>query len=887
MNDPVAALRQALAGRYVIERELGQGGMATVYLAQDVRHDRRVALKVVRPDLAAILGGERFLAEIKTTANLQHPHILSLFDSGEAGGLVWYVMPYVDGESLRDRLRREKQLPVEEAVRIAREVADALQHAHGHGIVHRDIKPENILLHGGHALVADFGIALAASRSEGGARMTETGMSLGTPQYMAPEQAMGEREISPRADVYALGCVLYEMLVGEPPFTGPTAQAIVAKVMTAEPPSPAAVRRTVPPEVDAAVLQALEKLPADRFASAAEFAAALVGGAATVRRPAGRSSRRPVVPPVRPIHGAIGVAALALAALLGWLARRPPALPEPTRVRVVMTPDSNAPAAAHECCSPAVEISPDGRYIAYIARLGGVLAVYVRDRDGFEPRVVYPEGAKAPFFSPDGERMGLVGGVTGTVSSRTMLVTGSIEGHSWSPVTAFPGTDPTGIAWASDGTIVLADLTTTGLMRVPAEGGAPEVFTRPDTAAGEERHLAPHFVPEVNGILFTIWMRAGGPAEARIALASLADGRVRVIGRGLRPQYTRAGYLVSATPDGAILAQRMDLRSGTADGAPIRIAEGVSVRGQWTADYAVSREGTLVYDVGHAEATVNLVGLSGETRHVPLDVEGVRHWDNPRFSPDGRYVVAAGQVEGIHQAFVLDLERGTSLRHTFEGNTEFIDWTPDGRRLVFVKAGTKLAEQAADRSGSERIVWEGDGSILGRVSVRGDWIAVGRSAPGQGGTGSDILVLRRDSAAPRTYLATRFEEVAPTISPDGRWLAYVSNETGRPEVYVGAFPDAAAGRRLVSTRGGAEPQWSADGRTLYYRARGGVLVAHEVQAAPELLVGPARQLFAAIYDESGDAADYDVHPDDDRFVMVTTRPVGSRLVWILNAVPAR
>src|SRR5512134_756080 len=256
MTDPVAALRQALAGRYVIERELGQGGMATVYLAQDVRHDRRVALKVLRPELSAILGAERFLQEIKTTANLQHPHILSLFDSGEADGLVFYVMPYVEGESLRDRLRREHQLPVDDAVRIAREVADALQHAHGHGIVHRDIKPENILLHGGHALVADFGIALAASRGEGSSRMTETGMSLGTPQYMAPEQAMGEREIGPRADVYALGCVLYEMLVGEPPFTGPTAQAIVAKVMTAEAPSPAAVRRTVPPEVDAAVMQA-------------------------------------------------------------------------------------------------------------------------------------------------------------------------------------------------------------------------------------------------------------------------------------------------------------------------------------------------------------------------------------------------------------------------------------------------------------------------------------------------------------------------------------------------------------------------------------------------------------------------------------------------------
>src|SRR5690349_7754379 len=209
--------------------------MATVYLAHDVRHDRHVALKVLRPELSAIVGAERFLAEIKTTAHLQHPHILSLFDSGEADGLVYYVMPYVEGESLRDRLEREKQLPVDEAVRIAREVADALDYAHRHGIVHRDIKPENILLQGGHALVADFGIALAASRSEGSARITETGMSLGTPHYMSPEQAMGARDISARADVYALGVTLYEMLTGDPPFTGSTPQAIVARVLTEAP----------------------------------------------------------------------------------------------------------------------------------------------------------------------------------------------------------------------------------------------------------------------------------------------------------------------------------------------------------------------------------------------------------------------------------------------------------------------------------------------------------------------------------------------------------------------------------------------------------------------------------------------------------------------------
>ena len=275
MTDALTRLTTALTDRYAIERELGAGGMATVYLAHDVRHDRPVALKVLRPELAAILGGERFLKEIRLTANLQHPHILGLHDSGEADGLVYYVMPYVEGESLRQRLEREHQLPVEDAIRIATEVAGALDYAHRHGVIHRDIKPENILLHDGSALVADFGIALAASRSDGGTRLTETGMSLGTPHYMSPEQAMGEREITAKSDVYALGCVIYEMLSGEPPFTGPTAQAIVARVMMEQPRSLTLQRHSIPPHVEAAVNRALEKLPADRFASAAQFAEAL------------------------------------------------------------------------------------------------------------------------------------------------------------------------------------------------------------------------------------------------------------------------------------------------------------------------------------------------------------------------------------------------------------------------------------------------------------------------------------------------------------------------------------------------------------------------------------------------------------------------------------
>ena len=268
-----ARLESALADRYRIERQLGEGGMATVYLAQDLKHNRQVAIKVLKPELAAVVGADRFLAEIETTANLQHPHILPLFDSGEADGFLFYVMPYIEGETLADRIAREKQLPVDEAVRIATSVANALQAAHEEGIVHRDIKPGNILLSRGEPLVADFGIALAVGA--GGARLTETGLSVGTPYYMSPEQATGDQAIGPSADIYALACVIFEMLVGEPPYPGNTAQAVLGKIIQGLPVSATAARKTVPANVDAAIRKALEKLPADRFTRAANFGAAL------------------------------------------------------------------------------------------------------------------------------------------------------------------------------------------------------------------------------------------------------------------------------------------------------------------------------------------------------------------------------------------------------------------------------------------------------------------------------------------------------------------------------------------------------------------------------------------------------------------------------------
>src|SRR5688500_15883704 len=355
----IAQLSAHLAGRYTIDREIGEGGMATVYLARDLRHDRRVALKVLKPELAAVLGVERFLSEIRVTANLQHPNLLPLFDSGEANGLLFYVMPFVEGESLRARLDREKQLPVEEATRIAVAVASALQYAHTQGVIHRDLKPENILLQSGQPVVADFGIALAVSNA-GGARITQTGLSLGTPQYMSPEQATGDR-VDARSDIYSLAAVTYEMLAGEAPHTGKTAQAIIARVLTEQPRSLRSARPQLPEHVEVAVTKALSKLPADRWASASQFADALQGKLALDHRTMAtlRTSRRSRFQD--PVFLAVLLTAVLGMAFGAWSLSRRRTSEEASTIRFQLTfPEGEALTTA-----ASIALSPDGRAIVY------------------------------------------------------------------------------------------------------------------------------------------------------------------------------------------------------------------------------------------------------------------------------------------------------------------------------------------------------------------------------------------------------------------------------------------------------------------------------------------------------------------------------------------
>ena len=367
-------LATALEDRYRVERELGQGGMATVYLAQDLKHDRQVALKVLKPELGAVLGSERFLTEIKITARLDHPHILTLLDSGAGDGVLYYVLPFVRGESLRVLLNRETQLGVDEALAITRQIASALDYAHRQGVVHRDIKPENILIHEGEAMLTDFGIALAIKEA-GGSRLTETGLSLGTPQYMSPEQATGDRQLDARSDLYSLAAVLYEMLTGEPPMTGPTVQAVIAKLLTEMPTRIRTVRGTVPEGVDNAVAKALAKVPADRYATAGDFAKAL--------DPPEPDRLRQWLGESRP-RVWITVAAAAACALLAWgwvaLRQRPAVEAEP--VQITFTGNADVPA-----------ISRDGRRLAFVTRDCDsadtcMRTIVVQDLDGVARSVV-------------------------------------------------------------------------------------------------------------------------------------------------------------------------------------------------------------------------------------------------------------------------------------------------------------------------------------------------------------------------------------------------------------------------------------------------------------------------------------------------------------------
>jgi serine/threonine-protein kinase len=850
-------LQTALADRSSIERALGEGGMATVYLAHDKRHDRHVALKVLRPELAAVIGPQRFLQEIKTTANLQHPHILGLIDSGEVRGLLWYVMPFVRGESLRDRIREEKQLPIQETVRLASEVASALDYAHRQGVIHRDIKPENILLHDGHALVADFGIALAASKA-GGARMTETGMSIGSPQYMSPEQAMGDREITARSDVYALGCVTYEMLVGAPPFNGPTAQAVVARMLTVDADPPSATRKTIPPHVEAAVLQALEKVPADRFASAADFAAALAN-------PAFTSTRAKVSLPLRQQVSAKAWLPWALffaaAATIAFDLLRPTQAlpPAPVQRFDILLPNE---AAYDGIILTAMSLSHDGTMLAYNGQdNSGHRRLYLRALGRSEPvAVAGSDGGQYPFFSPDARWIAFR---MGTRIVRTPVAGGAAETLCESKGAAI-GT------WTESDVIVIADLV--GLRQC---GPGGRVTTLLASGPGES-FFFPHALPRDRGVLFTI-QRDSLSELAALELRSKKMTRLGIIGSD--PRYVDTGHLVYASPDGLVRAVPFDLRRLAPNGEPTILPEQVYVD-FGVAQMALSRNGIIVRAPSSSPPrSLELVDRSGRSERLH---PRIGTFDDPRFSPDGRRIAFSMDAN----IWVLDRVQGTLVRLSTDSAADRPAWSPDGQRVIYVRETGRTTDLRMTMANSS-----GSAVSLPRTRQLEPWEVLftpdGRSVVARtvATSGSrDIWLIPLDSTRPPVpLLQNPANEMAPAISPDGRWLAYVSTESGRPEVYVQPFPGMGA-RVPVSLDGGTEPIWSPRGDELFYRS-GPALIAATVSSARGQVLQVLRR--AMLFSDPNYRADlthqgYDVAPDGKHFVMVRNLGSANHLTVTLN-----
>ena len=829
MADPLPSLTTALSDRYRIERKLGAGGMATVYLAEDLKHHRRVAVKVLRPDLAAALGPERFLREITITAQLDHPHILPLLDSGQAGDSLYYVMPFVEGESLRDRLVREQQLPLDDALRIAREVADALGYAHSRSVIHRDIKPENILLSGGHARVADFGIARAVSAA-GGEKLTQTGMAVGTPMYMSPEQALGEAALDGRSDLYGLGCVLYEMLTGEPPYTGPTAQAVIAKRMVEPVPRVSTLRNTVTPALEATITRALARSPADRFASAEEFVRALT---ARDQAPAHATrSRRAVL--------AVGaIALIASAVLAAVLLRHRAAEPIPAIGRTIQVTRD-----------PGLEIdpalSPDGALVAYAQGPATGMQIFVQQAAGGR-RVALTgnstENFRSPRWSPDGSQIAFHGndgvfvvpalGGSPRRVARIDTTAFSLGSGSFTPLT--------GLAWSPDGQR-LAYTTTYGdqqLYLVPQSGGEPTRLTAP-----AEPH-SPAWSPDGTRLAMASGNSAftfgtgyfGNVGASSIWVVPVAGGpSIKITGGeslNMSPQWSpdgRALYWVSDR-GGSRDIYRVTLdRGGKPAGAPQRLTTGLDVHGISLAAggthlaYASFRTFSNIWSIAVPRSGPVSAASARPVTTGSQTIEGVD------VSRDGRWLVFDSDRGGNPDIYKMAASGGEPIRLTTDSAGDFsAAWSSDGRQIVF------HSRRAGNR---------------------------------------DIFTMNADGTGlvQRTFTPT--QDLDPTWSP------------GDSAVVFEVISDAAQSFRVVSLSGGPDSgrvldatgdfaKWSPTGEWIAYHATDGLRLAPAAGGPSRLLVANAEDGAEAFFAAWS--------PDGETLYYLTRRPTG----WAIRAIPTR
>ena len=812
MPDVAPRLTAALVDRYRIERELGAGGMATVYLARDVRHDREVALKVLRPELAAVLGADRFLNEVRITARLDHPHIVTLIDSGETDGFLWYVLPYIRGESLRTMLDRERQLGLEEAVAITRQIASALDFAHQHGVIHRDIKPENILLHEGEAMLADFGIALAVKEA-GGNRLTETGLSLGTPQYMSPEQATGDRQLDARSDIYSLGAVLYEMLAGEPPVTGPSAQAMIAKLLTERPTRLRVVRDSVPEGVDQAVAKALAKTPADRFSTAGDFVAALQHAMAAAPPSTLTWRRRNVLVGVAPV---VGVAVLAFGA---WrlMRARPPSFALGRSEQVTADPGLEIQPA----------LSPDGRLVAYAAGNATRMRIYLRPVGGGRTIPLTDDSTAIeaqPRWSPDGNSLLFLarGGVS---------IASALGGASRPVVPASATASVATAAWSPDGREI-AFVRAESLLAAPVDGGPARLLATtfdlhsctwspggkwiacvvlnsesvlPGTTFG---NLAPSAI-----LLFP----ADGGAPVRLVEAQAFNQS---------PVWTPDGgqLLFISNRDGPrdVYAQSLS-SSGRSQGALTRLTTGLGA-----ISISLSADGRrLAYAVYSARANIWSLPIPSGTpitadRAIPL-TSGNQVIEAMNVSRDGRWLLYDSNLRGNSDIYRIPVNGGPAEQLTDDPADEFApDLSPDGTAITYHswRTGTRDIEvKPLDGGPVERVTatpaqesyprWSPDGRAIAFINQVPPFSLFIKHNEGNGRWSTPTLIASRS--------------VGDAWSPDGRSLAYVDAPTDRRPGGLRVVPAEGGIPRSVFEPSPTVPaaedgKWSPDGRTLYYKA---------------------------------------------------------------------
>jgi len=903
-------------GPYEIQSAIGAGGMGEVYKAHDTRLDRTVAIKVLPTELSADPERRaRFEREARAVAALNHPQICTLHDIGTHDGTMFLVMELLPGQTLAERLGKGP-LPLAQALEIAAQIADALDAAHKHGIIHRDLKPGNVMLTGSGAgrsgvttaKLLDFGLAKLVRHGERPALVSEThaateaapvtaqGTILGTLQYMAPEQLEG-KEADARTDLWALGAILYEMVTGRRAFVGDTEVSLIGNIMHAEPASLAQLQPLTPASLDRVVTKCLAKHPDDRWDGAHDVADELrwIAQVGSATEPAHARSRRG-----SGARAAVAAAGVLVGVLIGaafMLVLRPlaPAHPGVVRSLVSVTPADrlhSVPAdlvyGEQRPSQHAIALSPDGRLLAFSATHGDRQQLYLRRADQLEAVPIDDtDGAASPFFSPDGRWIGFW-------ASGALKKVAAAGGPA---TTICQAVRLCGASWGDDDTIVFAGYLT-GLFQVPADGGTPRQLTTLDRRKGEVSHRLPHMVPGSRAVIFTAvthYLPDWNGSE--IVVQSIPDGARKTVTRGADAQYVPTGHLLFVRSGTAVAApfdvQRMEITGGVvsvvndvmqAANTPNSTVE------SGAAQLALSSSGVLVYATGgiFRDQERVLVWVDRNGREQPLSLPA-RAYLGPHLSPDGERVVLWTQGQE-RLVWVYDLRRETMTLVTPEGRNSRAIWAPDGRQVTYASATTGeevIVSKAADGSGAAKPLavrgqpssWAPDAQALAFVwSVEG-----GRSR-------NAVWFLRIGEQEPRPFVNSRFTEGYPEFSPDGRWVAYTSDETGRQEVYAQPYPGPGE-RRQLSNNGGTQPAWAHSGRELFYteidgRTQRMRMMSVPLAAGSPLRAGVPHPLFEGLFRDQANTRGYDVTPDGQRFLMIkpVQRPPSpvSQMVMVQN-----